>query len=962
MIRLHLRIHYHTEAGSYVTVVGADPAFGSDNIEKSLRMTPSDGGYWNATAEIALNGKHPDDRLVYKYVIVWPHKKRYEAVQTVRYVSLQGLKDGDIVETRDSFRAPNSNVFVTTCFTEAIFGPCGLPKLDSMLGDKAIGNNWRLRHNVLNVSTPDKNAADLVAVRFVVLVPRLLHGHTVHITGGHANLGAWNPEHKVHMLNLGQHLYGVVCYFPRKEMDFEYKYTIYDGKDNLIFREKGTARKMIRPKDDKCHFLNVDETFEYLKPWKGAGVAVPVFSLRSEQSMGVGEFLDLEYLIDWCKKTGLHIIQVLPVNDTGMDPSPYSANSVFALHPIYLRVLEVAATSYSDNAMTSLGKMKRSESQVHSDLRSLKRKPDASKVPADLVETIQEAAKILNSAPGVEYKIALATKLELLERIYNDTWKRISSSVDFRSWWSKNMDWLPAYASWKALLDSNDEWNFTKWDKTVRDVPELIEEKSPFYKKICFHYFIQYHAHLQLKRASEYAKENGVALKGDLPIGVARYSADTWTNPQYFKMDWSAGAPAFMGSAQNWDFPLYDWNVMAKDNYTWWRKRLSHMSQYFQAFRIDHVLGFFRIWAIPVHNWTGLLGHLEPCKPVHIKELNSIGIYDMDRVCNPYIRWWMLEKSFGGQAREIANRFMIDRGSGVFDLKPEYSTVAAIGEALPVGSLATVDEETSKKNQNLRNELWALVDNVMLVRSEKNPTTEFYPTCHMYHTSSYHHFGPQDAKDRLAGLWHNFFWERQNWRKEGETRLGALQDAAKMMVCAEDLGAVPKEAYEVLDELGILGLRIQRWPQHGPFGCPDHYGYLTIATPSCHDCSTVRGWWREDKARCQEFYRAFFGSNPPNDCEEWVSRKVVEQHMNSSSMWTIIPIQDYVDMAPELRSKDPTKDAINRPGETDGCWKYRTPYTMEHLLLNCDEFNKSLMGIVEVAGRTDCYGLGKNLE
>eukprot|EP00186_Timspurckia_oligopyrenoides_P000076 CAMPEP_0182442120 /NCGR_PEP_ID=MMETSP1172-20130603/1082_1 /TAXON_ID=708627 /ORGANISM="Timspurckia oligopyrenoides, Strain CCMP3278" /LENGTH=953 /DNA_ID=CAMNT_0024636827 /DNA_START=279 /DNA_END=3140 /DNA_ORIENTATION=+ len=947
-ITLILRIHYYTDHGSYICAVGPDPSFGSDNVSSALKLSPGESGYWHGSTTISLSNSHPDDRLVYKYVVVWPHKKRYEAVQTVRYASLKGLKDGDVLVSHDSFRAPNSNVFVTTCFTEAIFGPRGLPKLDSMLGDKSIANDWRR-----NARNFDKDP-NLVAVRLVVLVPRLHHGHTVHVTGSHAVFGEWNPDHKVHLLNLGQHLYGAIVYIPRehlrdKQSIVEYKYAIYDEKDNLIFREKGTPRSLAHPENTQCKFFNIDETFEYVKPWKGTGVAIPVFSLRSEESMGIGEFLDLQPLVKWCNTVGMHLIQVLPVNDTGLDPSPYSANSVFALHPIYLRIMEVASRAYNEGKSNGGGL-----SRLMGGLR-VNNSGDKSNIPQELVDEIETATKKLNEYAEIEYELVLETKLNLLEKIYKETWKETSRSMEFRSWWSKNMDWLPAYACWKSLLETAEgEWDFTKWEKSVKDVPSMIDERSPIYSRVCFFYFVQYHLHLQLKASSDFAKQHGVAIKGDLPIGVARYSSDTWTNPQDFLMDWSAGAPAFMGAAQNWDFPLYNWEVMASNNYTWWRKRLSHMAQYFQAFRIDHVLGFFRIWAIPVHNWTGLLGHLEPCKPVHISELNAIGIHDIDRLTNPYIRWWMLEKSFGHRARQIADQFMVDKGSGVFEFKKEFSTVASIGEALPVSKLPIEQEDLRKDHEFLRNELWALIDNVIAVRSEKHPESEFYLTCHMYHTTSYHHFGPQDAKDRLAGIWHNFFWERQNWRKEGEARLGALQDAAKMMVCAEDLGAVPPEAYEVLDELGILGLRIQRWPQHGSFGFPNDYGYLTIATPSCHDCSTVRGWWEEDRGRCHDYYRTFFGSDPPHSCETWVSRKVVESHLGSSSMWTVIPIQDLVDMEPSLRSENPMKDAINRPGESDGCWKFRTKYTIEELLSKT-EFNKSLFGMNQNHGRIDTY-------
>lgn len=911
-VSLRLMIHYYADPGSYLAVVGLD----SEDPGKEMLMEHHGDGHWVASVEVSLaRAKQTSNLVSYKYVVCWPHKKRYEAIQTRRFMSLEGVKPGSVITCKDSFRAPNSNVFVTTAFTDAIFGPHGIRKEDSMLGDKSLANNWTKRPN-----GPSEDN-DVIAVRFVLLVPRLLFGHTVHITGSGDILGNYNPEKKVHMLNLGQHLYGAVVYFKKTDFPVEYKYCIYDEKDNLMVRERYDPRRLELVKDQACRYVNLDEFFSYEKEWKGAGVAIPVASLRTSTSMGIGDFTDIKILIDWAKKAGLHLIQVLPVNDTGNDPSPYSANSVFALHPVYLNVKRVANEVFGEE------------------------------IPTDIRNEINQAIVELNANTKIDYQHSLSWKLHLLEKIFKLCEKQTFSAVGFQEWFATNMDWLAPYACWKSILEKTGEWDFHKWDTTVENMTDLIDKKSPYYERICFMYFIQYHLHLQLKDASQYASKNGIALKGDLPIGVARFSADTWTSPQIFKMDWSAGAPPNgPPPAQNWDFPLYNWEVMADDGYSWWKKRLSQMSEYFHAFRIDHVLGFFRIWAIPQHNYSGVLGHLEPCKPVTIDELKQIGIEkDLDRLLLPYVTPAILKERFGEDEKPILKKFFAESNGAILRFKPEYSTQAAIAEGLKG------EDGSSFKNsiEKIKKGLFELIDDRLMLRDETDPN-KFYFTCHLHFTRSFAEFTPEDKKHRMGQLQHDFFWVRQNWRSQGTERLGAIQGAAKMMVCAEDLGHVPPETFEVLDELGILGLRIQRWPSHGNFGDPAQYGYLTVASPSCHDCSTVRGWWEEDRWRAHELFRAFFGGNPPHNCEDWVSQKVVESHLRGNSMWAIFPLQDLLDMWGELRSRNPSEDAINRPGSQDGVWVYRMPMTVESLV-GKEHFNKFLRNLIERTGRASTY-------
>ncbi|HCQ72324.1 MAG TPA: 4-alpha-glucanotransferase, partial [Rikenellaceae bacterium] len=359
---------------------------------------------------------------------------------------------------------------------------------------------------------------------------------------------------------------------------FEYKFVILDAKTrkpkvwesgpNHFFAEVPAKGRMLEIRDVVPEF----ET----KPWRGAGTAIPVFSLRSETSFGVGEFKDLKKLVDWAAKTGQSIIQLLPINDTTMtgtwtDSYPYNANSTFALHPQFIHL------------------------------------PDAW-VKAD--KKFKALQKKLNALPAVDYERVNNEKIRLLKEAFEKVGQEVMSGESYKKFYSANKDWLIPYAAFCVLRDVNGTPEFGEW----KSLSEYSETKV---KSFCrrhknetdFYCFVQFCLDAQLKEAVEYAHSKGVAIKGDLPIGISRTSVDAWQYPHLFNLDSQAGAPpdAFSADGQNWGFPTYNWEEMAKDGYAWWKARLKKMSEYFDTFRIDHILGFFRIWEIPVGVKSGLL-------------------------------------------------------------------------------------------------------------------------------------------------------------------------------------------------------------------------------------------------------------------------------------------------------------------------------------------------------------------
>lgn len=321
---------------------------------------------------------------------------------------------------------------------------------------------------------------------------------------------------------------------------------------------------------------------------RGAGVNIPVFSLRSENSFGIGDFADLELLADWAAEIGLKLIQLLPINDTTAthtweDSYPYSAISAFALHPIYINLERVAGENYND-----------------------------------ILQPLKEKKQELNASPDLQYEEVLRCKLEVLKTLFVAQKEKFLQDADFLAFFEENKHWLKPYAAFCYLRDRNGTANYNHWKiystYNKNAIKHYVSPKAKHYNEIATHYFIQYHLHLQLKRAVAYMHSKGILLKGDLPIGIYRYSCDAWVAPELYNMDMQAGAPPdmFTDKGQNWGFPTYNWQKMEEDGFAWWRKRLSQLGKYFDAIRIDHVLGFFRIWSIPLPETEGSKGHFEP--------------------------------------------------------------------------------------------------------------------------------------------------------------------------------------------------------------------------------------------------------------------------------------------------------------------------------------------------------------
>ena len=425
----------------------------------------------------------------------------------------------------------------------------------------------------------------------------------------------------------------------------------WEGGDNRVLPVTGVAKNDVLVISDSP--LRVQEN-----KWKGAGVVIPVFSLRSEGSCGVGDFGDLSKMVDWAALTKMRVIQILPVYDTTihhnwLDSYPYNSISIYALHPQYMDLRQLPVIQNKE-----------------------------------FLEGFEEERQRLNALPQVDYEAVQDLKEQYIKCAFWQEKEQVLASDDFITFYKQNEDWLMPYAAFSVLRDRYGTADFSTWPEyqtfKADEIYAFCKPSSPYYNDVAYYYYIQYYLHKQLLSACNYARSKGIILKGDIPIGISRYSVEAWVEPYYFNLNAQAGAPpdAFSVNGQNWGFPTYNWKNMQKDNCQWWVRRFRKMAEYFDAYRIDHVLGFFRIWEIPEDAVHGLLGQFSPALPMTVDEIESYGLrFRKKYFTRPYISDWVLDEIFGERAEEVKNTYLNARGYDWYEMKPEYETQKKVQQA-----------------------------------------------------------------------------------------------------------------------------------------------------------------------------------------------------------------------------------------------------------------------------------------
>ncbi|MBQ3753784.1 MAG: 4-alpha-glucanotransferase [Prevotella sp.] len=558
----------------YQTTFGEELALnimGENGSTELYKMGTLDGLHWTYELSRAVQaGTYMDyfysvrrGESVYRHEwLVEPHRLEFPATKASRYMVYDHWLD-----------IPDDSYLYSSAFTECVFA-----RERRMSSDESFERTVRLK----------------------VRAPQLRADERLAVIGGGETLGNWEAKRALDMAEHECNEWVISLDADQLPRTFEFKFVALDDEiDVTPLWETGMNRTVTLPLMEKGDVVvyELQQANFPVYPWKGAGTVIPVFSLRSEGSFGVGDFGDLKLMIDWCDKTRQRVLQVLPITDTNMtgswqDSYPYNSISIYALHPQYC------------------------------DLRQLP--PVKAEEKRQAFEQLRQE---LNALPQIDYERMFKAKMDYLRIIFGQEWAKLSRSADFKRFFEQNQEWLVPYAAFCYYRDLYGTAEFGKWpaEATVENT-----QKSAFKDKkaLQFWYFVQYHLDCQMRAAHAYARAHRVVLKGDIPIGISRDGVEAWVEPRYFNLNGQAGAPPdpFSADGQNWGFPTYNWDEMLKDDCAWWVRRFRKMAEYFDAYRIDHVLGFFRIWEIPVPEKSGLMGQFSPALGMSREEIEGYGV------------------------------------------------------------------------------------------------------------------------------------------------------------------------------------------------------------------------------------------------------------------------------------------------------------------------------------------------
>ena len=905
-MNLHFNIHYNTVFGQELVLNIIDSAEDGEKRISKYHMTSYDGHVWDL---VLRKGFKPGDRIDYFYSVhrgdnvertEWrmiTHRLELNEKNAVNYTAYDNWVD-----------IPEDSYLYTSAFTECV----SPTKIEPV--------------KMLEISR---------VVRLKVRAPQLRKGQSLAVVGKGDGLGNWDPDKGIELTQHNDNEWIVdldANTLGAKEIEF--KFFIRDKRLDYkpLWEAYGNRTiELTDIKDGDVVVYCLPECGFDIYPLKLAGTQVPVFSLRSKESFGVGDFGDLRKMVDFISKTHQRVLQVLPINDTTIthtwtDSYPYSCISIFALHPQYVDL-----------------------TQLPSIANAKKR------------EEYEKLRKELNALPQIDYERVNNAKTEYLHIIFEQEGKKVLASTKFKAFFKEAQQWLVPYGQYCYLRDKNGTADFSKWPDhnqwNEADRKELSSARTKAYQNVSFYYYVQFILNTQMADVHDYARSKGVILKGDIPIGVNRYGCDVWTEPRYFNLNGQAGAPpdSFSTNGQNWGFPTYNWDEMVKDGCQWWVRRFQNMAKFFDAYRIDHVLGFFRIWEIPINAVHGLLGQFQPALGMTREEVEGYGLHWQEELfTTPFITDWVLDRMFGDRAQYVRDNFIEKKDGDHYRMRPEYDTqrkVEAYFSALSSEARKKADaaksedekkkyEDQIKWNDNMRDGLYALISDVLFVRDHKDGN-KFHPRISVQFDFIFESLYDSD-KAIFNRLYNDYYYRRNNqfWYREAMKKLPRLVNATRMLVCAEDLGMVPDCVSWVMNELKILSLEIQSMPKdpHVRFGHLSRNPYRSVCTISSHDTPTLRQWWDEDWERTQAYYsEMLYRQGPaPHPLPGWLARDIVSRHLTSPSMLCILTIQDWLSIDERLRLPDENAERINIPANPHHYWRYRMHLNIEDLIDNND--------------------------
>ena len=871
----------------------------NEGSEAKYRMITTDGERW--TYKLSLPAQKCQPAITYYYEVERGGRSVRHEWTTIRHTLELTAVHGAHYTVFDRWSdIPEDSYLYSSAFTDCIRG------------------------RKLEVLQPSSYRS---TVRLVVRAPQLRGDDRLAVIGKGDGLGNWDTAKALLMTEHHFNEWVVdldATQFTEGKIEFKFIALNTKNQQSSVW-EAGYNRTIELPQIEQREVVvyNLDQAFFPLYDVRLAGMLVPVFSLRSEGSFGVGDFGDLKKMVDLVCETGQRVLQILPVNDTTTthswtDSYPYSCISIFAIHPQYADLRQLPALT---------------NAKQRNDFEALRQQ--------------------LNALPQIDYEQVNHAKITYLRLLFAQEGSKVLSSKDFKEFLEEAGQWLVPYAQYCVLRDKYGTACFEQWPDhntwNEADRAALLNARSSQYREASFWYYVQFVLHMQLLDAHQYARKSHVVLKGDIPIGVSRYGCDVWTEPRYFNLNGQAGAPPddFSVNGQNWGFPTYNWDEMLKDGCQWWIRRFQNMAQYFDAYRIDHVLGFFRIWEIPVNAVHGLLGQFQPALGMTREEIESYGLpFHEHQFCEPFIADWVIERVFHERADEVKTKYLDHAHDDIWKMKAEYDTQRKVEKAF--------EGVTEQRELNLRDGLYSLISNVLFVRDHKEEG-KYHPRISAQFNFTYEALYDAD-KASFNRLYNDYFYRRNNqfWYDEAMKKLPVLVQATRMLVCAEDLGMVPDCVSWVMNELRVLSLEIQSMPKdpHVRFGHLGRNPYRSVCTFSTHDMATLRQWWDEDASRTQDYFNSmlYHEGNAPHPLPGWLARDVVSRQLASPSMLCVLSIQDWLAMDERIRLNDADAERINIPANPHHYWRYRMHISLENLMAD-KSFTENIRNLIVQNGR-----------
>ncbi|OHT06147.1 4-alpha-glucanotransferase DPE2 [Tritrichomonas foetus] len=988
---IHFHVRCFTNFGQHLYVVGNQDSLGNWDIESAVQLFyEGNEDFWTGNVRIPLSEKHRT--IEYKYFRSFKGQNiEWEPVDNHK-IELEPVTSPAILELADTFRW---NDPVMESLTKSAFV--------DVLNKRKNQNSQTLKKFSPNDAKPGT-----INVRFETICPHVMSHQDLYVVGSCNELGNWKFDNGLKLNDSNFPFWFADLTMKRESMPFEYKFVVVgdeltdveveieeesipekhesgfndqnDGNKEQINNPKvkktiivkKMVRKAIWESEANRYCPGMTSTIISLdfpaniviNTWytcpnrdmiKRFGVYVPLFSLRSSESCGIGQYSDIIGLVDFCNKIGASMIQLLPIFDTtdqgGWEDSyPYKQMSAFALHPIYINLLDVIPNT-----------------------------------PQTIIDDINETKWDLEQKPSCDYPTIYSYKMRVLRRIFDDIISnKLESNIQFTEFLEREKEWLMPYALHCFFKDKYRTANFKKWPEYSKSISkrEVVTECAKYKDKLMFTYWVQFICDKQFKKSRDYAIEHKVILKGDLPIGVNKYSVDCWAYPDNFRQHESAGAPPddFAQNGQNWDFPTYDWTFMESDNYSWWRSRLARIASLYQAIRIDHVLGFYRIWEIPRSTCvTGMLGHYYPCNPISKIDLDVRNLKNLKRYLKPHINDHILKEKFGDDSDFIKETFLNTREvtSNTFEtaqnnnnqnlhqneqIAVKYEQVYDFNDVCNTEKkLIEYMDEVFKnhiyladRRKSIENKLIQLMDNVLLIEDDERPgiyhvrtnvdveSIESTPNGTIVHPSTSWLELPENERKAFKKLHDYFAFERQNdlWLGKAGEKINVLKNTTNMLICAEDLGQLTDSINYHLSQTGLLNLRVQRMSKdrYHKFDETSNFNYLSVCCPSTHDCSTLRGWWEENRPVTCEYWATQLqrGDEAPLTLEPFILEMIIKQHLWSNSMFALFLLQDLTDLIPFFRRQTPQQERINDPSNPNHRWEYRYPYYLNDIITNTE--------------------------